>query len=310
MSTVPRFVITRIAQAVLVVWIAYTVTFLALFILPSDPIRLMIGPENKVSDQSVAALEHEYGFDRPWLVRYGDGLWHAVRGDFGVSLRTGRSVTGSITAALPRTIELAGLALAIAVVVGAAVAWFSAYTRRRWLRQLLLAVPAISLSLPTFWLGILLLQAFSFGYRIFPARGGLVLPAVTLAVPSSALLAQVLSARLIEAMGDPYVDTARAQGATRARALNAHALRNAVMPALTMLALLIGWVMSGSVVIETVFARNGVGRLITSAVAGQDLTMMLALVTLTTSIFVVVTLVVDLLHPLIDPRVLLDRRTA
>jgi peptide/nickel transport system permease protein len=309
------FVITRIAQAVLVVWIAYTLTFLALFILPSDPIRMMIGPENKVSEQSIAQLEREYGLDRPWLVRYGDGVWHAVRGDFGVSLSSGRSVTGSIASALPRTAELAGLAIALAVVVGGSVAWFSAYTRRRWLRQLLLAIPSISLSVPTFWLGILLLQVFSFGYRIFPARGddgfaGLVLPTVTLAVPSSALLAQVLSARLIEAMQDPYVDTARAKGATRAQALNAHVLRNAMMPALTMLALLIGWVMSGSVVIETVFARNGVGRLITAAVAAQDLTMMLGLVTLTTAIFVVVTLAVDLLHPLIDPRVLLGDRTA
>jgi peptide/nickel transport system permease protein len=311
-SGLAAYVVGRAAQGVVVVWAAYSLTFLMLFLLPSDPVRMMIGPENHVDEGSIAALEHEYGFDRPWWQRYPEGVWHALHGDFGTSFRFGRPVTDTILEALPQTLFLAGAALFIAVVVGSGVAWLAAYAQRPWLRQLLLSLPPLALSLPTFWIGILLLQAFSFGLHVFPARGSeglssLVLPAVTLAIPSSAFIAQLLSARLVGAMHDPYVQMARAKGATRARALNRHALRNSAMPALTMSTLLVGWLLSGSVVVETVFSRDGIGRLVETSVAGQDLAMMLGLVTLATTIFVALAVAVDLVHPLIDPRVLRTR---
>lgn len=301
-----RFVLRRVGQAVIVVLAAYTLTFAAFYLLPADPVRIMIGPENAVDEARVAELRASLGLDRPAVVRYLDGLLRAVRGDFGRSFQTGRGVGATIADAAPRTLALAGAALLVAVPLGFLVAWLAAHTGRPWLRRLLGGLPGLSLSMPTFWLGLVLLQVFSFGLRLFPARGdgldGLVLPAVTLAVPASAFVAQVLSVRLLAEMRLPYVDTARAKGASRARVVSVHALRNAAMPALTMVALLVGWLLSGSVVVETVFARNGLGRLVESAVTTRDLPVLQGLVVVTTALVTLVALAVDLLHPLVDPR--------
>jgi peptide/nickel transport system permease protein len=303
-----RFAVRRVAQAVVVLWAAYTLGFVLFFLLPSDPVRIMIGPENAVDEAQIAVLRAEYGLDRPAWERYLDGLARALGGDLGTSFQTGRPVAATIADAVPRTLTLAASALVPAIVIGTALAWCAAYTRARIVRDLLAALPGLALSVPTFWLGLVLLQVFSFRLRLLPARGdhgwqSLVLPAVTLALPAGALLAQVLVARLFEAWRDPYVTTARAKGVSRARALTAHALPNAVMPTLTMLGLLVGWLLSGSVVVETVFARNGLGRLVHAAVTSNDLPMLLGLVLVATVVFVVVTLVVDILHPLLDPRV-------
>ncbi|WP_431904812.1 ABC transporter permease [Amycolatopsis thermoflava] len=301
-----QFVLRRAGQAAVVVLAAYTLTFAAFHLLPADPVRIMIGPENAVDEARVAALRAEFGLDRPAWVRYADGLWHALRGDFGTSFQTGRGVGATIADAAPRTLALAGAALLLAVPLGFVIAWLAAHTGRPWLRRLLGGLPGLSLSMPTFWLGLVLLQVFSFGLRLFPARGdgpaGLVLPAVTLAVPSSAFVAQVLSVRLLAEMRQPYVSTARAKGASVARVVSVHALRNAAMPALTMVALLAGWLLSGSVVVETVFARNGLGRLVETAVTTRDLPVLQGLVVVTTALVTVLALAVDLLHPLVDPR--------
>ncbi|MEU0485679.1 ABC transporter permease [Streptosporangium sp. NPDC006013] len=302
-----RFVARRLTQAAAVVLAAYTLTFAAFNVLPADPVRIMMGPENGVDEARVAALRAEYGLDRPAVERYLDGLLDALRGDLGTSFQTGREVGATIAEAAPRTLALAGGALLVALPLGFLIAWSAAHTRHMWLRRLLGALPSLSLSVPTFWLGLVLLQAFSFGLPLLPARGedglaGLVLPAVTLAVPSSAFVAQVLLERLTVEMRQPYVDTARAKGASRARAVTAHALRNAAMPALTMIALLAGWLVSGSVVVETVFARNGLGRLIESAVTTRDLPMLQGLVVVATAVVTLLTLAVDVAHPLVDPR--------
>ncbi|GAB1511036.1 ABC transporter permease [Actinophytocola sp. KF-1] len=301
-----RFVLRRVGQAVVVVLAAYTLTFVAFSLLPADPVRIMIGPENAVDEARVAELRASLGLDRPAVVRYVDGLLSALRGDFGTSFQTGRGVGATIAEAVPRTLALAGAALLVAVPLGFVIAWLAAHTARPWLRRLLGGLPGLSQSMPTFWLGLVLLQVFSFGLRLFPARAdgldGLVLPAVTLAVPASAFVAQMLSVRLLAEMRRPYADTARAKGATRARVVTVHALRNAAMPALTMVALLVGWLLSGSVLVETVFARNGLGRLAESAVATRDLPVLQGLVVITTALVTLLALAVDLLHPVVDPR--------
>lgn len=301
------FVGGRLGQAAGVVWAAYTVGFALFHLLPSDPVRIMIGPETAVDEARVEALRAELGLDRPVALRYLDGMWSALHGDLGTSFRTGRPVVEAIGEALPRTLALAGAALVPAVVVGVLLAWCAVLTRSGRLRAVLAGLPGLALSVPTFWLGLVLLQLFSFRWPMLPARGehgweSMVLPAGTLAVPAGALLAQVLLARLSEAWRDPYVTTARAKGISRPRALTVHALPNAAMPALTMLALLVGWLLSGSVVVETVFARNGIGRLVHASVTAQDLPMLLGLLVVATVVFVAVTLAVDLLHRALDPR--------
>ncbi|MER6529815.1 ABC transporter permease [Streptomyces sp. NPDC001508] len=315
-----RYVIKRLAQAVGVLWAAYTVSFLVLDYLPGDPVTAMAGAgmdSGQVDPAQLAALRHEYGFDKPVLAQYADYLGRALRGDFGDAVSTGRPVTSTLADALPQTLQLTGAALLLAVLLGGALAVVSTYTAQRWLRQLLLSLPPLGVSVPTFWVGLLLVEAFSFRLHWFPAFGndgvrGLVLPALTLAVPTGAQIAQVLAKSLLTALDQAYVETARAKGAGRWRVHLRHALRNASLPALTVVGLLVGQLIAGSVVVETVFSRDGLGRVTAAAVTAQDIPLVQGVVVFGALIFVATNLVVDLVYPLLDPRIVVasDRRAS
>ncbi|MEW1776002.1 ABC transporter permease [Streptomyces sp. NPDC086777] len=313
-----RYVIKRLAQAVGVLWASYTVSFLVLDLLPGDPVSAMAGAgmdSGQVDPAQLAGLRHEYGFDKPVPVQYAEYLGRAVRGDFGDAVSTGRPVTSTLADALPQTLQLTGAALLLAVVLGGGLAVVATYTSRRWLRQLLLSLPPLGVSVPTFWVGLLLVEAFSFKLRWFPAFGndgprGLVLPALTLAIPTGAQVAQVLAKSLLTALDQAYVETARAKGAGRRRVHLRHALRNASLPALTVVGLLVGQLIAGSVVVETVFSRDGLGRVTAGAVTTQDIPLVQGVVVFGALIFVATNLLVDLVCPLLDPRIAVtsDRR--
>lgn len=313
-----RYVLRRLAQAVVVLWAAYTVSFLVLDFLPGDPVSAMAGggmDQAPVDPAALARMRAEYGFDRPVLLQYLDYLGRAVRGDLGNSVATGRPVTTTIAEALPPTLALTGAALLLAVLLGAGLASYATYTPRRWLRQALLSLPGLGVSLPTFWIGLMLVQLLSFRVHLLPAFGndglrGLVLPAVTLAVPTSALVAQVLAKSLLTTLEEPYVGTARAKGAGPARIHLHHALRNAALPALTVVGLVVGNLLAGSVVVESVFSRNGLGRATVSAVTVQDIPLVQGVVVFGAAAFVLVNLVVDLIYPLLDPRIVVARTAA
>jgi peptide/nickel transport system permease protein len=306
-----RYVLRRLAQAVGVLWAAYTVSFVVLYYLPGDTVSAMAGAgadSATIDPAQIARLRHEYGFDKPVLVQYLDALGNAVRGDFGDSVSTGRPVRSTLADALPQTLELTGTALLLAVLVGGGLAVLATYTGQRWLRQLLLSLPPLAVSVPVFWVGLMLVELFSFRARLFPAFGndglrGLVLPAVTLAIPTGALVAQVLAKSLLTALDQGYVETARAKGASRVRIHLRHALRNASLPALTVIGLLAGQLMANSVVIETVFSRNGLGRVTAAAVTVQDIPVVQGVVVFGSLIFVLANLIVDLIYPLLDPRI-------
>lgn len=308
-----RYLLRRLGQAVVVLLAAYTVSFLILDLLPGDPVSAMAAgglDGNPIDPAQLAALRHEYGFDQPVYRQYLDYLGGAVRGDFGNSVATGRPVTTTIAEALPQTLQLTAAALLLAVVAGAGVAILATYSRRRWLRQVLLSLPPLGVSVPTFWIGLMLVQLFSFRIHAFPAFGndglrGLVLPAVTLAVPTAAQLAQVLAKSLSTTLGEPYIETAKAKGAGRLRIHFRHALRNAALPTLTLAGLLVGNLVAGSVVVESVFARNGLGRATIQAVTVQDIPVVQAVVVFGALVFVSVNLAVDLVYPVLDPRIVL-----
>ncbi|MFK0286066.1 ABC transporter permease [Streptomyces sp. NPDC090499] len=313
-----RYVIKRLAQAVGVLWAAYTVSFLVLDLLPGDPVSAMAGAgmdTGQVDPAQLARLRHEYGFDKPVPVQYAEYLGRAVRGDFGDAVSTGRPVTSTLADALPQTLQLTGAALLLAVVLGGGLAVVATYTSRRWLRQLLLSLPPLGVSVPAFWVGLLLVEAFSFNLHWFPAFGndglkGLVLPALTLAIPTGAQVAQVLAKSLLTALDQAYVETARAKGAGRWRVHLRHALRNASLPVLTVVGLLVGQLIAGSVVVETVFSRDGLGRVTAGAVTTQDIPLVQGVVVFGALIFVATNLLVDLVYPLLDPRIVVasDRR--
>ena len=314
MSTaLPGYLARRLGQAVLVLWAAFTVTFAILYLLPSDPVSVMLaggngGEQTDVDPAQVAALRAQHGLDDPLPVQYAHALWRAVHLDFGTSIQNGASVSSLVAGALPQTAVLAASAFALALVLGVGVALLSTWVRWGWVRGLLLTLPPLGVSLPTFWVGLLLVQLLSFRLPVFPALGNqglssLVLPAVTLSIPVAAQLAQVLARGLRSALAEPYVETARAKGASRARVHLRHALRNATIPTLTIGGVIVGNLLAGAVVVETVFSRVGIGRLTVSAVNAQDIPLVQALVLLAATVFVLTNLLVDLLYPVLDPRI-------
>jgi peptide/nickel transport system permease protein len=311
-----RYLIRRLIQAVFVLWAAFTVSFAVLYMLPSNPVAILLstssgGAGSTASTAQVAAITHEYGFDKPMIVQYGDHLWNALQGDLGDSVQTGASVTNTLFSALPSTLELAGAALLLAIVGGAGLAVWSNLTRSRPLRQVLLSLPPLGAALPSFWIGLMLAQVVSFQWRLLPAVGNqgfksLILPAVTLAVLPGATIAQVLAKSLGGALDERYVTTALAKGASRTRVLLRHALRNAIIPTLTLAGVLCGNLLAGSVVVETVFSRTGIGQITQTAVQNQDIPVVQGLVLLGAIVFVAVNLVVDLLYTYLDPRIVFE----
>jgi peptide/nickel transport system permease protein len=291
----------RAGQALLVLWAAFTAAYLLLQAMPGDAVLIKFqNPELGLSPERIAEIRSYYD-DGGYL----HTLLGFLQGDFGYSVETGTPVLDRLAEGLPATAELAGAAFALAVPLAVLIAFASCHSTR--LRGLLLAVPSLMVSVPVFLLGILLVQLFSFRLGLVPVIGGsrlqqLVLPVLTLAVPVSAPIAQVLARALDHALAQPYVPVVAAKGASRSRILWRHAARNALPPALTVAGLTFGELVAGSVVTETVFGRNGVGRLTEQAVDSQDTPVLLAVVVLAAVVFVLVNLLVDVLFPILDPR--------
>lgn len=310
-----RYLLGRLVQAVIVLWAAYTVAFVILYALPGDPAALIASggdPTNSTATaEQIAQLRHRYGFDQPVIIQYLHHLAALLTGDLGTSPRTG-PVAASIAHALPATAQIAGLGIALSIVVGGGWALLATYVRVGWLRQLMLALPPLGVSVPSFWAALLLLQVFSFRLGLFPAFGNdgfisLVLPSVTLAILGTAVIAQVFGRGLRAQETEAYIDTATAKGAGRARVHLRHAARNAALPSLTITGILVGNFLGGAVVTETVFSRTGLGQLTAQAVTQQDIPLVLGVVVLGAATVVTCTLIVDLIYPLLDPRVARSR---
>lgn len=307
-----RFVLRRIAHALLTVWAAFTLAFVILWVVPGDPVRIQLsrsGADNaELTPAQERALRADLGLDRPVLTQYLDYGWGLLRGDLGYSIRSREQVGAVLAEAVPPTLQLAGLALVIGVPVGTLLAIAGTAVRSRSAGSALRTVPVIGVSLPTFLIGLLLVHFVAFEWGLLPGIGGrgpsaVVLPALTLAVPVTAIVAQILGRGLDAAARRPFVRTLRAKGVGEGRILFGHVLRNASLPALTMTGMLIGGLVSGSVVVETVFSRYGTGTLIADAIVDKDTPVVLAVTVLGAALIVTVNLVVDLLYQVLDPRI-------
>lgn len=307
-----RYVTGRVLQALVVLLAVYTVTFGILYLLPSDPVELQLAAANvQVDELSPAELEAakvQYGLDKPLVTQYFDHLGGLLRGDFGQSISLHRPVGELLAERLPSTVALGATAITLTLLLGGSLAYLAAYVRLGWLKTVLNRLPAVGVSLPPFFVGLLLIQVFAFELGWFPATGtqgfgSLILPAVTMAVPTAAMLAQVLTRSLDDQLAEPYVTTAEARGLSRQYVQARHALRNAVLPALTLLGLLLGATVTEAVVAETVFSRQGVGQMAQQAVLAQDIPLVQAIVVLAATVFVVINLVIDLVYPVFDPRI-------
>ena len=307
------FVLRRAGQAAIVLIAAFTATFFLLQLLPGDAILIKFSdPSLGLSPEQLDDIRATYGADVPWGEQYLHAGLGFLAGDFGYSTQYGTPVRTMLAEALPATLLLAALGLLVAVVLAVLIAALSALAPFAWLRDGLRQVPGLFVAVPVFWLGILLIQVFSFGFGWVPIVGadpvsGLILPVLTLAVPISAPLAQVLVRSIDRVQAQPFVTVVRAKGAPPAWVLTRSVARNAAVPTLTIAGVLFGELVGGAVVTETVFGRTGIGRLTEQAVANQDIPVLQGVVLLSALGFVVISFAVDLATPLIDPR---QRRAA
>lgn len=306
--------LTRIAgiasSAVIVLWGAATLAFLAFRIIPGDAVTAMLGPQSQVSEQVKAGIRTDLGLDQPPLVQYLSYLGRLLHGDLGQSYQLRMPVTEAIGRQLGPTLQLTALALLIAVVLALAGALFA---RRGIAQGIVVGLELVVLSSPVFWIGILLLAVFSFWLGWFPVAGSrtpatLVLPAVTLALPVAALIGQVLRDGIDRAERQPFAETVRARGAGPVRLVLRHSLRHGAANALTLAAYLTGSLLGGAVLVETVFARPGLGRITLAAILNRDLPVVAGVIMLSALVFVIVNTLVELAHPLLDPRLRASRR--
>lgn len=293
------------ASVVIVLWGAATVTFLAFRVIPGDPVSVMLGPQAQVSEAVKDGIRADLGLDRPPFEQYLGFIGQLARGDLGESYQLRMPVADVIGRQLGATLQLSVLALLIAIVLALAVAVF---VRGQVGRAVAAGIELVVLSSPVFWIGLVLLSVFAFGLGWFPVSGArnpatLVLPAITLALPVAALLSQVLRDGLVQAERMPFAETVRARGASPTRFTLRHGLRHGAASAITLAAYLTGSVLGGAVLVETVFARPGLGRVTLAAISDRDLPVITGIILLSALVFVAVNLVVEIVHPLIDPRV-------
>ncbi|HBZ15452.1 MAG TPA: peptide ABC transporter permease [Pantoea sp.] len=303
-----RSLLRRVGQSVLVLWAAFTLSFFLLQVLPGDAVLIKFqNPDLGLSPDQIAEMRLAYGADNPLWQQYVHTLLAMLRGDFGYSVQAGVPVSEQLVSNLPATLQLALLGFALATLIAFALAVLSRLPRLRFLRSVLQSVPALFISLPTFWLGIALIQLFSFQLRWIPvinpsALQGLILPVITVAIPISAPLAQILLRSIDQVSTQPFVAVARAKGASESHVLWHHVMRNALLPVLNVAGLLLGELIAGALITETVFGLSGIGQLTQQAVNNQDVAVLQAVVMISALAFVLINLLVDALMPLFDPR--------
>lgn len=310
-----HYLLHRAGLGLLVLWAAFTLSFFLLQVLPGDAVLIKFqNPDLGLSPQQIAEMRQAYGADNPLWQQYLHTLAAMLHGDFGYSVQAGVPVSQLLVANLPGTLRLALCGFLLATLLAFALAALSRHPALRGLRNLLQSLPALFISVPTFWLGIALIQLFSFQLRWIPVINpspwqGLILPIITVAIPISAPLAQILLRSIDEVSTRPFVAVVRAKGASEGYVLWRHVLRNALLPVLTVAGLLLGELIAGALITETVFGLGGLGQLTQQAVNNQDVAVLQAVVVISALGYVVINLVVDLLMPLLDPRLQLLRGT-
>ena len=302
-----RLVINRGITAIIVLLGSLFLVFCINYFLPSDAVDLMLA-ENGSNEEIAAGLRKELGLDLPFheqFLHYISGLLH---GDFGQSIVNNEPVIAKILEQLPFTILLTLASAGIAIVIGVILGVLSAIHHNSWIDYIARMVGLFGISMPTFWSGILLILIFSIHLGWFPAMGSegfsaLVLPAITLGLVGAGFIVRVVRNSMLEVMNEPFIVTLRAKGISEVFVMYRHALRNALIPAVTLMGMVIGDFLGGAVVVETVFARQGIGRIVADAIMAQDLPVVQGVVFFTAIVYVAINLLVDISYSLIDPRI-------
>ena len=314
-----EYILRRLALMVPVAFLVTVVVFALLRFAPGDPVLVYAGEER--DPVALDALRHQYGLDQPMPIQYVSWLAHAAQGDFGRSLRTRQPVAEAIVERLPKTLELGSAALLLSVTIALTVGSLSALKRNSPIDLFATGFTIAGVSLPNFYLGIILILVFALLFRIFPPGGysdfaedplanlrRLVLPAITLATASAAVNLRQVRSALLDVLGQEYMRTARAKGLREQAVVLRHAMKNALIPVVTLIGLQVGAIIEGAIITETIFFWPGVGRLAVDSINGRDYPVVQAIVLMSALSFMVSTLAVDVLYAWLDPRISYRRR--
>ena len=311
------YVIRRFLELIPAMFAASILIFLMITLAPGDPVAMRLGTE--ATPEQIAAERTRLGLDQPLPVRYGIWLADVARLDLGQSLYTNRPVTTMIAEAFPKTVQLALLSLVLSLLIGLPLGMWAALRQDRPADTVITGFNALGLAIPNFWLGILMILLFSVQLRWLPPSGAgsadqgivatlryLAMPVLSIAVSNLSVFARFTRSALIDVMKDDFIRTARAKGLAERVVINRHALKNALIPVVTIVGIQFGRLLGGAVVTESVFAFPGIGRLTVTAILNRDYPVVQAILLLVVFIFLVANVLVDLLYGYLDPRVRLD----
>jgi len=306
---VTNYIIRRLIYAFLTLLGVSLVTFLVVYAVPADPAAVIAGPY--ADAQTVANIRHQLGLDRPLTVQYGLFLWHALQGDWGVSFINQLPVIQQILDRFPATVQLGLAAFFTQLLIGIPLGILAAVKQNSWLDNLVMSNVLIGLSLPRYWLGVMLLFIFAFKLSWFPLGGygkpaNLVLPALTVGLTGAAYYARLLRSSMIEVKRQDYVLTARAKGISQARVLFFHVMRNSLIPVVTWAGIDLASFLGGLIIVEAVFGWPGIGQLTFQAIQNVDIPLIMGTVLFSAIIVVLANLIVDICYVFLDPRISYD----
>jgi ABC-type dipeptide/oligopeptide/nickel transport system permease component len=301
-----RYIAGRVIAIVPVLFIVSIAVSLMVHLTPGDPVQVMMG-QSGASAEEIERIRVQLGLDQPLPVQYVRFVKDFATGELR-SIRTQQSVVQQYFELFPNTLQLAVVSLVVATVIGLALGVVAATHQNTWLDSFSMAVGFLGVSIPNFWLALLLIYVFAVSLNWLPATGSgggkfLILPAAVLAVEQVALIARLVRANMVEALHEDYIKTARSKGLRESSVQWGHALRNALLPTITLMGLNFGYLLSGAIIIETVFARPGIGRLIVEAILSKDFPVVQGAVLLTATVYLLVNLLTDVSYSLIDPRI-------
>jgi peptide/nickel transport system permease protein/oligopeptide transport system permease protein len=304
---VTTYILRRVLQAIPVLFGISLFTFLMVHLTPGDPVYIFAG-DKPLTPERADQIRAQWGLDRPLYVQYVDYMSGVLRGDLGEGLHSKRPVWDTIDEAIRPTIQLTLAGLLVAVTLGVSLGIVAALFHNTWIDTGAMVVALLGVSMPIFYFGLLLLFAFSFEIHLFPATGAgswkhLILPAIAVGFASSALIARLVRSSMLEVLRQDYVVTARAKGLVERIVVLRHALKNALIPVVTYLGIQLAGLLTGAVVTEQVFSRPGLGRVAIQAINSRDFPLIQGTVLVTATIYVVVSLIVDLSYAVIDPRI-------
>jgi len=307
-----RYIINRLVGMLLTLLLVSAVVFVIINLTPGDPVAAMLGPNG--SQQQIVEIRHLLGLDQPVWQRYFSWLWRVSHGDFGVSLRSQEPVLTTLLQRLPATVELMLGAMVVGLLFGIPIGVISAMKRNSLIDAISRIVALAGISMPGFWFALILILVFAYYFPILPPSGTggpkhLVLPAITLGLSLAGIIMRLTRSSLLEILGQDYIRTARAKGLAEMIVLSRHALRNALLPLVTIVGLETGALLGGTVTIETVFAWPGLGFFTYQAMLGRDYPIIMGSLLLFATMFLIVNLLTDFVYGIADPRISYSKGT-